>query len=161
MEHSARMWIVVAHESGYRIFSRLGPRSRLELVEKVDHPIGRAKNGELKSDAPGSDEGWGPSGNHHRFDKRISPTEKNAIDFAKEIAVALDKFRDLNRFEYLVLVAGSKFLGEIQKHLPKPTVEKVVVRVNQNLGTIGDQEVPSHLTDILEDFDRSEGLKSA
>jgi len=153
------VWILVAHESGARIFNRWNPQSGLELIERIEHPIGRAKAGELLSDKPGSDEEWGSSGGKHSFGERLGPTDKNAIDFARELAKALDKARDRNQFDYLILVAGPRFLGMLRQLLPARTADRVVATLDQNLGTMEDREIPHHIHPLLEDFDRTKGLR--
>jgi protein required for attachment to host cells len=155
------VWILVAHESGARIFSRLNPAADLELLEVIDHPIGRAKEQEMKSDRPGREEGWGPSAARYSFGKHVSATDKNAIDFAHDLAARLDKERDLNTFDRLILVAGPRFLGMLRQALPEQTAQRIVKTLDQNLGNIGDREIPKHLAPLLSELDRTAGLRQA
>lgn len=155
------IWILVAHESGARIFNRWNQQADLELIEVIDHPIGRAKSRELVSDKPGSEEDWGSSASKHGFGQKTLPTEKNALDFARELAQKLEKARDLNQYDYLVLVAGPKFLGMLRQVMSSQTSERVVATLDQNLGNSGDREIPRHINQLLADFDRTKGLRRA
>jgi protein required for attachment to host cells len=160
IHHLGPVWILVAHESGARIFSRLNHQSPLRLVETIANPIGRAKNQEIVSDKPGREEDWGPSANRHGFGSHIMPVEKNALDFARALAERLDKARDLNYFDHLILVAGPKMLGLIRRGLPLSTANRVVATLSQNLGKFENREISEHLTPVLDEFDRTQGLKS-
>lgn len=156
-----RVWILVAHESGARIFLREKPGSSLELLEQIEHPIGRAKNGQLQSDRAGREEGWGSSAQHYGMSQQVSATEKNALDFARELSSRLDQGLDQSRFDYLILVAGAKLLGLIQGVLSPRTAKKVIATESKNLSWIQSQGVPKHLVLLLENWDRQHGLISA
>jgi protein required for attachment to host cells len=153
MEDSSRMWILVAHESGARIFSRKDRHSPLLLVEAIDHPIGRAKNREILSEHGGSDQSWIGSKQRHGVGDKVDPVSKNAENFAKALAEKLNKGRDEDRFDNLLLVAGPKFLGMLRSELPVPTARRVVGTVGQNLGGFSEREIPEHIGSVLKDFD--------
>lgn len=155
------VWILVAHESGARIFGRLNHREPIELLEKIDHPIGRAKTHNLVSDRQGREGEFAPSAGRHAVGDHTDPTQKNALDFARNLARAIDVARDLNRFEYLVLVAGPQFLGTLRQELSTGTAQRVIGSLPRNLGNIQDSEVPGHIMTVLEDFDRTAGLRPA
>jgi protein required for attachment to host cells len=158
---SSSVWILVAHESGARIFGRRNPKAQIELLKRIEHPIGRAKIHDLVSDRAGRDREFSPSAGRHAVADKTDPTERNAEDFARTLARAIDIARDLNRFDSLVIVAGPRFLGLLRKSLSTATLERVGGSLTQNLGNIDDREIPKHLREFLEEFDRTAGLRSA
>jgi hypothetical protein len=40
-----KTWIVRAHQAGARVFENQGPGKALELLDEIDHPQGRARDG--------------------------------------------------------------------------------------------------------------------
>jgi protein required for attachment to host cells len=160
MENSSLepIWILVAHESGARIFKRTSRLKTLELIEAIDHPVGRLKNSEIYQDRSGSDEEWGPSAQKHGFQKQLQPVEKNALDFAKHLVGIVDHAYSLNRFAGFVIVAGPQMLGLIRSKLTTQLLHCLVGSVNQNLGNIETREVPKHVDSFLADYDRTAGL---
>lgn len=141
-------WIVVAHRGGARFFENPGPGKGLKLVETIEHPEGRLKNGEINSDKPGRafDK---VGGGRHSMSTEQAPIERVAQQFAKLLSEKLIKGRTQNRYAKLVLVAEPRFLGELRSALDSPTTALVSATLDKDLGGVEDRDVPKHLNDVI------------
>lgn len=156
-----RIWVLIAHEAGARIFFRDDSRLPLTLIDRIDWPIGRAKDRELSSDRPGHGETWAPSRQRHGFDQTLLPTEKNALDFASLLAHRVSRAADLDAFDHLFVVAAPKLLGLIRRDLGPPAVARLARELSENFGNIADSEIPARLAPLLADYELTKGLKKA
>jgi protein required for attachment to host cells len=128
----ATTWIIAADESRARVLQVAGP-DRLDEIDDLVNPSGRAQNRELQTDAeprfsghggvgkPGSSRTSGPASDR----EALGPVEHSVRTFAREVGRYLDRARLDHRFDQLVLLAPPKFLGALRKELDKE-VEKLV-----------------------------------
>ena len=118
----ATTWIVAADESRARVLQVTGQRERLAEIHHLSNPEGRAQNRELQTDAePRFHGNAGPASDR----EAQGAVEQSVRTFAKEVGRYLDKARQEQRYDELVLVAPPKFLGALRKELGKE-VEKLV-----------------------------------
>ena len=128
----ATTWIIAADESRARVLQVAGP-DRLDEIDDLVNPSGRAQDRELQTDAEPRFNGHGGIGKagSGRTGGRASDREaQGAVEhsvrtFAREVGRYLDRARLDHRFDQLVLVAPPKFLGALRKELDKE-VEKLV-----------------------------------
>jgi protein required for attachment to host cells len=158
MRNTNPIWVLVVHESGARIFSRTKHGEPLVLVETIDHPVGRLKNSEIYQDRSGSNEEWGPSAQKHGYQKHLDAVEKNALDFAHDLAGRMNQASSLNRFAGFMIVAGPKMQGLLRGALSRQLELCLVGTVVQNLGKSDIRDVKTHIEPFLEDYDRTAGL---
>jgi protein required for attachment to host cells len=159
------LWIVVAHQSGARIYSRNRPSDGLRLIEKWDHPEGWMRDHDINSDKPGrtgtptpspASTGMGSAGRgprRHALTPRVMPHEAESIRFSQHLAPHLEKARAQNRYFRLVLVAGPDEMGLLHGALDKQTREKIIAHLNKNLAQVKDSEMENHIFDVLADAD--------
>jgi protein required for attachment to host cells len=114
----ATTWIVAADESRARVL-QVTDREKLVEVESLANPEGRLQDREIDSDARDRF----PGGNS--WEPRVGAVEHANELFAKRVGDYLDRARQQNRYDQLVLVAPPKFLGALRKELHKE-VEKLV-----------------------------------
>jgi protein required for attachment to host cells len=129
----ATTWIIAADESRARVLQVTGQQERLEQIDDLQNPAGRAQDRELQTDAEprfnghggvgkaGSGRTGGPASDR----EAQGAVEHSVRTFAKEVGRYLDKARQERRYDELVLVAPPKFLGALRKELGKE-VEKLV-----------------------------------
>lgn len=156
-----RVWVLVAHEAGARIFFRDDPRTEFQVIEKIDWPVGRAKSREITSERPGHEESWGPSKQRHGFDQRVSEPDKNALTLARKITHRLDQASGLDEYDHLLVVAGPKFLGMLRKEMGRATLERLVLTLNENLAEVEDKDMTLRLGLFLENYERIKALMKA
>jgi protein required for attachment to host cells len=125
-------WIIAADESRARVLQVAGP-DRLDKIDDLVNPSGRAQDRELQTDAEprfnghggvgkaGSGRTGGPASDR----EAQGAVEHSVRTFAREVGRYLDRARLDHRFDQLVLVAPPKFLGALRKELDKE-VEKLV-----------------------------------
>ena len=128
----ATTWIIAADESRARVLQVAGP-DRLDEIDDLVNPSGRAQDRELQTDAEprfnghggvgkaGSGRTGGPASDR----EAQGAVEHSVRTFAREVGRYLDRARLDHRFDQLVLVAPPKFLGALRKELDKE-VEKLV-----------------------------------
>ena len=146
----ASTWVLVAHEAGARLFENHGPGKGLTLVEEIDHPEGRMRDGELVSDRPGRSFRK-DSGDPRRasMSQNEGPHERVVATFARDLASRLQQGRVRNEYRRLVLVAPPRFLGRLRSSLDGPTAQLVVGSLHKDLATTKEAELIEHLGEII------------
>ncbi|MDD9971048.1 MAG: host attachment protein [Myxococcales bacterium] len=138
-------WIVVAHRAGARFLVQDPKSRRLQLVEQRDHPEGRMRSGQLDTDAPGTASMKGSQGGAHPMAREQSAHDREAANFARELADALRGYRAENRFGELVLVAEPGFLGMLREALDGPTSACVAGTIRKDLSHVDLNHLGPHL----------------
>lgn len=128
----ARHWILAADSTEARLFTR--EKKLSPPVERQDwlHPESRLPGRDLEHDRQGktfSSHGYGQSDN----EKRTGPKEREAQDFARELAGHLDAARAKDEFESLSIVADPSFLGLLRDQLDSETQARIDKEVDKNL----------------------------
>lgn len=145
----ARQWILVAHQSGARLFER-NHRRDLALVEEISHPEGRLRNHELDTDRD-TGRGAEPQG----FGVRATPPNEDAHThqaslFAKQLGDKLSKGVSDHRCEQIVLVASPKFLVKIKDSLDTQAARRVVALHEKDYAWVSEHELGKRLGELLE-----------
>lgn len=137
-------WIALVDASRARIFAL--NNSELEELYTLNHLQSRLHAGDLRT-----------GGNGHVIDKNtkkaslrrtepaVTPEQKEAEVFAKEIAVFLREHRVAHDFEALMLVAEPKMLGNLREKLDQATANTVAVTIDKNLTRHPSEDVLAHL----------------
>src|SRR6056297_1454092 len=128
----ASYWILAADSTEARLFTR--EKKFSAPVERQDwlHPESRLPGRDLEHDRQGktfSSHGYGQSDNQ----KRTEPKQREAQDFARELAGHLDAARARGEFESLSIVADPAFLGLLRDQLGSDTRSLIDKEVDKNL----------------------------
>lgn len=151
-----KIWILVAHRAGARIFRRNNRSAGLQLVEELLFPDGKLKTQEINSDRPGRNMGSAADGSiRHGFSSQVQPDDKIAKDFAKMLSQLLEKARLQNSFSHLILASDPHFLGMIKGVLSKSTEDKVFCTLSKDLSWVKNHDIPNYLHEVLARFDSS------
>ena len=134
-------WIVAADESRARVLQVMDRDQRLQEIEDLVNPEGRAHERDLQQDAeprfsghggvgkPGGRSTSGPAS-----DRETKGANEHAAEtFAREVGRYLDHARVEHRYDQLVLVAPPKFLGALRKELHKEVEKLVADELPKNL----------------------------
>lgn len=141
-------WIVLANKGGARILESTGIGRPLTTVEELPFPWARLKASELTTDKPGNV--FESHGDGVRAkEPPTNPKEVLAERFAKMLADRLDKARQTNSYDRLVLIAEPQFLGALRNELPSTVAEKVAASVDKNLPDASDADVRRTLEDVI------------
>jgi protein required for attachment to host cells len=145
---NGKLWIVIAHQGGARVFEFRGHGQPLAPMRTLDHPEGRLHANERASDAPGETFDRAGSGRHAKSSEE-TPEERAANDFARRVADALRADRVAGRYERLALVAGPRFLGRLRAALDPPTAALVTGTLDRDLARVADADLAPHLDALL------------
>jgi protein required for attachment to host cells len=148
----ATTWIVAADESRARVLQVTGQQDRLAEIDDLVNPEGRAHNRDLQTDAEprfnghggvgkaGSGRTGGPASDR----ETQGAVEHSAGVFAREVGRYLDKARQQQRFDQLVLVAPPKFLGALRKELGKEVEKLVADELPKDLSWFNERELEQY-----------------
>lgn len=137
-------WILVANRSGASLFESNWPGETMRRLQDIPHPEGRLQNSEIDSDKPGrAFDSMGEA--RHSMSKELDATEKVAQQFARELAELLNKNRNTNVYDKIILMAAPKFLGLLRAALDSNTAALVVQTVNKELLEVSQEDVISYL----------------
>lgn len=107
------------------------------------NPEGRLHNREINTDAKGRFAGPDRPGGHSSDDEERTVEHYNEL-FAKRVAGYLDKARNDQRYERLVLVAAPKILGQLRKELGKEVEKLVVDQLDKDLAWFNAREIEQY-----------------
>ncbi len=146
----ATTWILVAHEAGARLFENHGPGKGLRLLEEVDHPAGRERDGDMDSDRPGRSFRKN-SGDPRRaaMSRSEGPHDRAVSAFARELAEKLRGGRVRSELDRVVLVAPPRFLGLLRAALDGPTSQIVVGSLHKDLAHSDEAELAKHVGEVV------------
>ncbi len=143
-----KTWIVVADSSRARLFTAETPTSGLQELEDLQHVQSRLHDQELTTDLPGkhgNDAGMGA----HGYEPKVTPTDEEAIRFAKELAQELYRAFHEHKFEQLILVAAPKFLGHLRNALDKNVKKVISFELAKDLTSEKPEDIRKHLPEYL------------
>jgi len=162
----ANNWIVVANNTGARIFTlaAAAPRlkdaqarqrraqdlepSRLEERESLENPQGRMKAQAIDADRPGrAFQSAGMS--RHGITREVDAKTQAAIRFARQVAERLESARRQGEVERLILVAAPEFLGLLRQHLSAELRRIIDQEFSLDLLPMKAQEIRAHLPESL------------
>lgn len=134
-------WIVVADRSRARLFeeTRL-PRSVQEIADFVN-PAGRARHGELTSDAEGRSRSTGLSTRAHSESPGTTADVHEAERFSREFAEYLEHARNEHRYQRLWLIAAPKFLAMLRQSLSREAHKLVEEAIDKDLSRSSLREI--------------------
>ena len=73
------------------------------------------------------------------------PQRHAEYEFARDLSEHLETASNRHRFDYLVLVAAPKILGDLRELLPKTVHGKIVAEINKDLTKILTRDLGKHL----------------
>ena len=125
-------WIVVADSVRARAYAAGAARGALNEVAAWTHEPSRQREQDLVSVRPGRTFD-SVGGGRHALEPGRTQKRHEAEAFAGEIADALRRARNEQRYESLVLVAAPEFLGLLRAALDAPTGQRVAHTIDKNL----------------------------
>ncbi len=116
------------------------------LIEDRDfvHPESRLREQDLVSDGSGSGSDSGGHGKHSMGHEKTA-VQKQAADFANEVAAELEKLRAAGGLYRVYLVAPPKFLGLLRSSLNKSCTALVSGEIGKDLVKHGIDDIRAQL----------------
>ncbi len=94
---------------------------------------------------------FGSSGSaRHMSEPHIDARDEVKIHFARMLAEQLNALQSKKSFARLVLIAPPKMLGEIKKHLSKPTLQSVIAELPKELTDCNGHTLAEHLQGVFQ-----------
>jgi protein required for attachment to host cells len=137
-------WVVVANASVARIYER---NKGLHLITELQHPESRMKRADLVTDRPGYMQSVGNG--HGSRQPATDPKTHEAEEFALEVAKLLDHERAAGKFQRLVLVASTPFMGMLKQRLHAQTAELVTDTIEKDYTKTPEREVYERLREQI------------
>ncbi|HEX4046002.1 MAG TPA: host attachment protein [Gammaproteobacteria bacterium] len=134
------IWVVTANTNECRIYSYEKNHAHLVLLKEIAHPELKLKTSDtLTTDKPG----------HYRandsargaYSPHTEPKEVEIAHFSKEIAEELDKGRNANAYEKLIIITPPHMNGLLFQHLNKHVQKMVVNNIQKDLQHLNDREI--------------------
>ena len=132
--------VIVADNARARIFASHSVLNHLEELEGFAHPEAHRSNRELTSDSAGRS-----VDQHGALEPATSPKAHEAENFARMLAQHLKDLHNQQHYEELVLIAPPKFLGLLNKQLPKPLDKRVSRTVDKDLTMRSIEEIIDYI----------------
>ncbi len=149
-------WCLVCDEGRGHLFREGPPGSGYELIATYNHPEGRARSGDLVSDARGRK----PIGGYHGDGlggrpaasvggpgaaPDTDPKDVEAQKFARQLAATLGKGLDDHAYEAWVLVAPPRFLGLIKATVGEQVRKRLRATLDKDLAPMEPREIVRRL----------------
>jgi len=139
--------VTVAQRAKARFFLHT-PGKGFDEVTDLVHPESRAHGRDLTTDRPGRvHESHGPG--RSAMAQEEPPKEREASNFAREIADQILDRRNANEFDRLVLVAEPGFLGMLRDALDDATAKTIHGEVRKDIVDRPLDDIKEHLSDLL------------
>ena len=140
-------WILVANSSTARIYENTGIAKGLNLINQIDHPESRMKGSDLVSDRAGHMQSVGNG--HGARQQATDPKQNEAEHFALDLAKTLDQGRGDNKYERLIVVASSPFMGTLKSRLSNQVQSLVSDAIEKDYTKATDKELAGHLSNCI------------
>ena len=135
---NTKTWVVVADSAGAKIYSWHHARKHLDLVQEVAHPEGREAPSEYLDFQHGSYTAGDTRGNYSPHTD-LKDAENNR--FAVHLLNILEAASGHHTFDDLILIAGPRFHGMLDKHMHAPLKKKVSKNVMKDYMHLSDKEL--------------------
>ncbi len=140
-------WVLAADGSYAKILqsdNRIGP---LKLLEELEHPEARMKNGDLYSDSAGRSFDSGGQG-RHAMEPGTDAKSTEAQRFCKELCDKLRQAALQNQFEKLYILAAPAFLGMLRECLDDNVKSRIASEIAKDVA----KQTPEAIREKLPDF---------
>ena len=148
-------WLVIASVTETFIYDITAHQEKHAHAETfkpamtLSHPEGRLKISELVEDRSGKP---GTNGVHGKYEKHDDPHEVELSKFAKEIAAVLEKGREENQYEQLILCASPRFHGVLNEHLSKGVAHLVMKHIQKDYAALEHKELNAAIKKIVDEL---------
>ncbi|MEX0627924.1 MAG: host attachment protein [Cucumibacter sp.] len=141
-------WILIADGARARVLENTGPGKGLREVEGFEFADARLRARDIMADRAGRSFA---SVGHSRsaMESPTDPVDKREADFARSLAVMLEKQRRVGAFDRLILVAAPNALGDLRASLTPRVRAIVYAELSKDLTKVPNAEMAKHLEGVL------------
>lgn len=137
-------WVLVADGARARVFVSEGRGQGLTELPDRSFAGSRLRSHELGSDRPGRSFDSAGRG-RHAMEAPSDMHQQAEREFLKAVVSWLTDQERAGNFDYLVIMAPPRALGELRKLLPRPLVQKLVQESGLDLTRATASEIEAHL----------------
>ncbi len=134
--------IVIANSNNCRIFD-YEKSGHLTLIKEINCPENKLKNSELASDRPGRYNGDSSCGG--AFSQATGMKDVHIDNFARTMALELEKERNHHDFDQLVVIMPAQMDGLLCHHLNKNVKALIKRTVQKNIANLSGRALLSYL----------------
>ncbi len=124
-----KIWLIMASSIKANVYEIVG--KEYSLAHELDHSESRLKSGDLTTDRAGHYRAGG-RGAHGEFAPTSDAHDEEHKHFAKEIADFLEKNRQENHYDAIILCAEPRFHGLINACITKSVRERVILNIEKD-----------------------------
>ncbi len=136
-------WVVVSNTNTCRIYKYSKKPEQLALIKEIEHPENRLRDIELTSDKPGRYNSNGSA--HGAFTQESDPKEILINEFARDIVNDLDKARNIQAYETLIMIAPPHMSGLLFHHINKHVKDLVTHSIKKDIVNLTEPELATFL----------------
>lgn len=141
-------WVLAADGSYAKILQADGRSAPLTLLEELEHPEARMKNGDLISDSAGRSFDSGGQG-RHAMEPQTDAKSAESQRFARGLCDKLRQAALQNRFEKLYILAAPSFLGTLRECLDANVKGRIAGEVAKDVAKQTAEGIRAKLPDFL------------
>ena len=141
-------WVLAADSSYAKILQADNRATPLVLVEELEHPEARLKNGEFYSDDAGrsfDSKGRG----RHAMEPEVDAKSEEARHFARALCEKLRQAAQEGRYDKLYVIAAPAFLGILRDCQDENLKSRVAGEIPKDVARQTPEEIRSKLPDFL------------
>lgn len=154
--HKRTTWVVVMDRSRAWFFEKEGGDQAARPLHQIANPDGRVLGKELTSDRPGRSFDSSPKGQHgqagaarHSYSSAVSPHDEAAHKLVIKTVAYLKEGHGQNRYDHLVLIAESHFLGLVRGAMGAHNMGKNLVEIEKGWAHLTGPKLASKIAAVL------------
>ena len=140
--------VVAAERTKARFFTHAGRGSGLQEIRALVHPKSRAHGIAFDSDRQGRTQDRYGQGRHAYAQEEL-PKDREAANFAREVAASIRDFRTHEHCNRVILMAEPGFLGLLRASLDDASAKLVDGEVHKELVDQPVATIGEHLRDLI------------
>ena len=141
-------WVLAADSSYAKILQSDSRTAPLNLLEELEHPEARMKNGDFYSDEAGRSFDSGGQG-RHAMDPGTDAKTTEAQRFARVLCEKLRSAALQNAFEKLYIIAAPAFLGFLRECLDESVKSRIAGEIPKDVAKHAPEDIRNKLPDFL------------
>lgn len=142
------IWIVIASSTNAEIY--LVDGRDYSHIDSLSHPESLLKSGDLVTDRPGRFNNDNSEGG--QYEPKMDAHKEQQFNFAREIAHYLEKHRQDNSYESLVLCAEPHFHGFLNQTINKQTKNLIIKAIEKDYIPLPKAKMQAVLKNIIEEL---------
>ncbi|HSW70223.1 MAG TPA: host attachment protein [Gammaproteobacteria bacterium] len=124
-------WVIVLNSNICRIFKYSKKDHQLEAVKELNHPENKLRDIDLTSDRPGHYKSSNSA--HGSYSQPSDPKEIKINNFVREVANMLDRDRNIQAYNKLIIIAADHINGLLYKHINKHVQKLISKNIEKDL----------------------------